>query len=233
VTHILTTYSQSTIILFCRWNARKHAKLHGQNASTPGLELIADFQNSDLFNKELPDRIVEVIDMSNFYESAIEAKMMHNDIQTCELLLREMVDSQLTPTPTTSKLIMGYYLKTKRYSEVLHMFEMVPVWGGDRTYIHGSFVISALTLMGRLADAWRGAESLHAANKYLSHDTAIELFSALVNTIAPPKGATKSTYPPPKRKLSKKSQISAVAILSLSLLRFYPLPSEKAKADMT
>ena len=219
--------------MFPRWNARKHAKIDGQNSSNPGLEIIADFQNSDLFNRELPDRIVEVIYMSNFYESAIEAKMMHNDIQTCEVLLREMVESQLTPTPTTSKLIMGYYLKRKRYSEVLHMFEMVPLWGGDRTYIHGSFVISALTLMGRLADAWRGAESLHAANKYLSHDTAVELFTALLNCILSPDVVTKSIYPPAKRKLSKKSQISALAILSLSLLRFFPLPSEKAKADIT
>ena len=87
--------------------------------------------------------------------------------------------------------------------------------------------------MGRLADAWRGAESLHAANKYLSYDTAIELFTALVNTIVSPDAVKKSIYPPAKRKLSKKSQISAVAILSLSLLRFYPSPAEKAKADIT
>lgn len=216
-----------------RWNARKHVKSNGLNNIDTTIDVLADFQYSDLFKKELPDRIVQVIDMSNFYETAIEAKMMNNDIQTCELLLREMVESQLTPTPTTTKVIMGYYLKKKRYSEVLHMFEMVPVWGGDRTYIHGSFVISALTLMGRLADAWRGAESLHAANKYLSHDTAVELFTALVNCILKPDVVTKSIYPPAKRKLSKKSQISALAILSLSLLRFFPLPSEKAKADIT
>jgi hypothetical protein len=233
MTDMLTIYSQCDVTLFYRWNARKHAIVNGPNGSTSGLEVIADFQNSDLFHKELPDRIVQMIDIANFYESAIEAKMLHNDIQTCELLLREMIENQLIPTPITSKLIMGAFLKNRRYNEVLHMFEMIPVWGGDRTYKHGSIVISALTLMGRLADAWRGAESLHAANKYLSHDTAIELFSALINSIVPPKGATKSIYPPPKKKLSKKSRISAVAILSLSLLRFYPLPSEKAKADMT
>lgn len=95
-------------------------------------------------------------DMAGFYEAAIDAKMVHNDIQICEILLHEMLDLCLTPTNTSTRLIMDYYMRKDRYEDVLAMFENIPKWGGTRNYVHGSLVIKALACVGRLSDAWRG-----------------------------------------------------------------------------
>ena len=119
-------------------------------------EIYSDFQNCPLFERYEESKELTMQDMATFYEAAIDAKMLHNDIQICEILLYEMLDLCLTPTAYSTKLIMAYYLRKDKFDDVLRMFENIPKWGGTRNYVHGSMVITALANVGRLSDAWRG-----------------------------------------------------------------------------
>ena len=128
-----------------------------------------DYQSCELFIKQKDVTFFNSREMVLFYEAAIVAKMEHTDIQMCELLLNEILSLNLTPTSIILRDLMQFYISRKRYEDCLRIFEQTPGWGGERTYKHGSFVITALVHMGRLADAWRGAETLFKDNKYLSY----------------------------------------------------------------
>lgn len=193
----------------------------------------AEFQNSDLFYKNQNMLILTATEMSNFYEVAIEAKMIDEDIKLCEFLLYEMVQLNLSPTPTITKLIMGYYLKKERYEDVLRLFESVPAWGGYRNFLHGSMVILALTHMGRYSDAWRGAELLYSFDKFLSYDTARELFKRINYLFIDPDTEIPHINTGSKKKMSKKTKINAIAILIMSLLRFHPMEIHRHVAEET
>lgn len=133
-------------------------------------DIAKDFQNSPLFVRKTDLIEVSATEMADFYEAAIEAKMGHEDIQTCELLVYEMLNLCLVPTSYSTKLIMGYYFRKEKYNDVLRMFENIPKWGGKRTFVHGSMVIAALTNVGRLSDAWRGAEIMEKDGRFLTHE---------------------------------------------------------------
>jgi hypothetical protein len=128
-------------------------------------EIYSDFQSCPLFGRYEESQELSQDDMADFYEAAIEAKMNHNDIQICEILLYEMLDLCLTPTAYSTKLLMGYYLRKDKFDDVLRMFENIPKWGGTRNYVHGSMVITALANIGRLSDAWRGKEQKNKRRK--------------------------------------------------------------------
>ena len=222
----------------CSWNENDNQQPHTMKDSNIKLRQIgslsnAEFQNSDLFyrNQNMVD--LTAIEMSSFYEVAVEAKMKDEDIQTCEFLLYEMVQLNLSPTPTITKLIMGYYLKKHRYEEVLRLFESVPAWGGYRNFLHGSMVILALTHMGRYTDAWRGAELLHSYNKFLSYDAARELYTRLNFTLLYPDSEISQINTGSKKKMSKKTKINAIATLMISLLRFHPMDVDRYAAEET
>ena len=189
----------------------------------------ADFQNCIIFEKNRNMEDLTAEDMGNYYELAIESKMIDEDIQTAELLLLQMTTLQIPPTPTVTKLLLGFYLKKKRYEDLIRLFEAVPSWGGDRNFVHGSILILALTQMGRLADAWRGTEMLRASDKYLSYDAARALFTGLIITLIDPKADPASA----RKRLSKKVKVDAVAYLVMSLLRHYPLPVDRIIAVET
>ena len=229
------------------WNEDDNDQPHTMKDSSINLKKVTiyesafshghDFQNSELFHPSQKAMLnITAVEMSNFYEVAIDAKMRDEDIQICEKLLYEMLALNLSPTPTITKLIMGYYLKKSRYDEVLRIFESVPSWGGHRNFVHGSMVILALTHMGRLADAWKGAEMLHASDKFLSYDAARELFSRIILTLVDKvdkKDDKKEDSNTARKKLSKKTKVIALSTLICSLLRFHPTPEERWMADDT
>ena len=136
-----------------------------------------DYQTCELFVKKKDMKMFDSQEMIIFYESVILAKMEDSDIQMCELLLNEILALNLTPSPLVIKKLMQYYIESQRYEDCLRIFEQTPGWGGERTYAHGSIVITALIHMGRIADAWRGAEMLFKDDKHLSYTTSRSIFS--------------------------------------------------------